>query len=154
VRILAFSDVWIWKGYERLVDQWKPHVVALAGDLTSDGGAHFWTAALKAVPEYKMQIQALERERLRCLLRENIMHREGPAREGDPNPISRYPSSVTGSVQPTSKPVGTARLLRPGPETRNVEAQIRDLNRFARQHSAFHAARKKMHVDKFYRFLA
>ncbi len=42
MRILAISDVRKWEGYEGLVDKHKPDVVALAGDLTSDGGAAFW----------------------------------------------------------------------------------------------------------------
>jgi len=41
-KILAFSDIsdiWEWdKEYEEIVDEVKPNVVCLAGDLTSDGG--------------------------------------------------------------------------------------------------------------------
>lgn len=41
MRILAFSDIEKWKGYERLIDIIRPDLVALAGDLTSDGLASF-----------------------------------------------------------------------------------------------------------------
>ncbi len=42
MRILAFSDVvkW-WKEYKMLVDRLQPDIVALAGDLVSDGYAQF-----------------------------------------------------------------------------------------------------------------
>jgi len=42
LRILAFSDVEEWKGYEKLVDRIKPDLITLAGDVTSDGFASFW----------------------------------------------------------------------------------------------------------------
>ena len=53
MRILAISDVHTWDGYERLVDEHKPDVVALAGDLTSDGGAAFWNDALEEIPAFR-----------------------------------------------------------------------------------------------------
>jgi hypothetical protein len=33
MKILAFSDVYRWEGYEDLVDKHKPEIVVLAGDL-------------------------------------------------------------------------------------------------------------------------
>jgi len=42
MRILAFSDVAEWEGYEELVNKVKPDIITLTGDLTSDGSAHFW----------------------------------------------------------------------------------------------------------------
>jgi predicted phosphodiesterase len=42
MKILAFSDVVKWERCEDLVDKLKPDVIALAGDLTSDGFANFW----------------------------------------------------------------------------------------------------------------
>lgn len=128
MRILAFSDVVRWKGYERLVEKYKPHVVALAGDLTSDGCADFWHAALEAVPKYKRQIAALEKRRVQTLLQEN------------------------GSTCP-SQPEGSVRILHPGPESRRIEASLREVSELARRHPAYRAAREKMHVDMFYRFL-
>jgi Icc-related predicted phosphoesterase len=57
MKLLAFSDVVKWEGYEELVDRIRPNVVALAGDLTSDGFAAFWSKmeveALKKIPECK-----------------------------------------------------------------------------------------------------
>jgi Icc-related predicted phosphoesterase len=57
MKLLAFSDVVKWEGYEELVDRIRPDVVALAGDLTSDGFAAFWSKmeveALKKIPECK-----------------------------------------------------------------------------------------------------
>lgn len=61
MRILAFSDVCRWEEYERLVDHCKPDVVALAGDLTSDGFAAFWNDALQFVPEFLKKKRALFR---------------------------------------------------------------------------------------------
>ena len=46
MRILTFSDVREWQGYEKLVDKVEPDVVVLAGDLTSDGFAAFWSEGL------------------------------------------------------------------------------------------------------------
>jgi predicted phosphodiesterase len=42
MKILVFSDVENWVGYEEQVDKIQPNVVVLAGDLTSDGLASFW----------------------------------------------------------------------------------------------------------------
>jgi len=61
VRILAFSDVVDWAPYRRVVDKWKPAVVALAGDLTSDGGAAFWHTALEAIPAFRRAMADLRR---------------------------------------------------------------------------------------------
>jgi len=58
MRILAISDVHSWDGYERLVDLHGPDVVALAGDLTSDGGAAFWRTAFEALPAFRRDKQA------------------------------------------------------------------------------------------------
>jgi hypothetical protein len=155
VRILAFSDVSRWNGYERLVDRYSPHVVALAGDLTSDGSADFWNAALEAVPEYKKQIEALERERMQCLLRENGIRLKGKLQEGREQ---RLPNSLSASVvrlgqaHPGAQE-GSVRILRPGPEARKIEDRLREVSELARRQPAYQAARKKMHVDKFYRFL-
>lgn len=42
MKLLAFSDVLEWKGYEKLVGRLQPDIVVLAGDLVSDGLASFW----------------------------------------------------------------------------------------------------------------
>ncbi len=60
--ILAFSDVVDWdRPYEHLVDNYKPGLVALPGDLTSDGGARFWRDALEFVPAFRRSRTALRR---------------------------------------------------------------------------------------------
>jgi predicted phosphodiesterase len=41
MRILAFSDVIEWEGYEELVSKIKPEMIVLGGDLVSDGFASF-----------------------------------------------------------------------------------------------------------------
>ena len=41
MKILVFSDIYEWIGYEELVDKVQPDVVVLAGDLTCDGGVSF-----------------------------------------------------------------------------------------------------------------
>jgi len=53
VRILAFSDVTRWDGYKEMVTEYRPQVVPLVGDLTSDGTAAFFTDAFEAVPAYR-----------------------------------------------------------------------------------------------------
>jgi len=57
MKLLAFSDVVKWEGYEELADRIQPDIIALAGDLTSDGFAAFWSGmreeALKKIPECK-----------------------------------------------------------------------------------------------------
>jgi len=113
------------------VDQYKPRVVVLAGDLTSNGSAYFWSAALEAVPRYKKQIEALEMERRQCLLRDNRAALE---------------SMIPGKV-------GQATLLHLGSETRLVNARLREVHDLCRKDPAYQAARKKIHVDRFYRFL-
>jgi len=62
MRILAFSDVRRWDGYERVVDEVKPDVVCLAGDLTSDGFAAFWDVALALIPDYRRELEEKLRE--------------------------------------------------------------------------------------------
>src|SRR6202162_3322635 len=52
MRILAFSDVHRWEGYEDLVNEHRPDMIVLAGDLTSDGNAAFWSEALQHIPEF------------------------------------------------------------------------------------------------------
>ncbi|MEM2276854.1 MAG: metallophosphoesterase [Thermoproteota archaeon] len=43
MRLLVLSDIVKWEGLEDLVDECKPHVIVLAGDLTSDGFAYsYW----------------------------------------------------------------------------------------------------------------
>ncbi len=129
MRILAFSDVYRWNGYKRLVERYKPQIVALAGDLTSDGGAHFWRAALEYVPEYKKKIEALHMERIRCLWREN------------------QPALAQRRKRHVHVP------LRPGPATREVMDRLRELRDRAHKEPAYLAARQRMHVKRFYDFL-
>jgi hypothetical protein len=54
MKILAFSDVAKWKGYEELVDRIQPDIVALAGDLTAASfESEMQNEALKKIPECK-----------------------------------------------------------------------------------------------------
>lgn len=59
MRILAFSDVPKWVGYDELVYKVRPDVVALAGDLTSDGFAAFWDEAAEQIPEFQSEKKLL-----------------------------------------------------------------------------------------------
>ena len=59
MRILAFSDVQRWVGYEELVHRIRPDVVALVGDLTSDGFAAFWRKAVEQIPEFQTEKKLL-----------------------------------------------------------------------------------------------
>lgn len=61
MRILAFSDVHRWEGYKDLVDEHRPDFIVLAGDLTSDGNAAFWSEALEHVPDYAKEKSELLR---------------------------------------------------------------------------------------------
>ncbi len=59
MKILAFSDVVKWEGYERLVDKIKPDAICLAGDLTSDGFASFWSEAIEQIPAYQKELKKM-----------------------------------------------------------------------------------------------
>src|SRR5436190_873829 len=61
MRMLAFSDVKDWVPYPALVKRWKPTIICLAGDLTSDGGAAFWRTALEAIPAFCRDMTTLRR---------------------------------------------------------------------------------------------
>lgn len=118
MRILAFSDVVDWdRPYKQLVDRYKPTIVALAGDLTSDGGARFWRDALEFVPAFRRSKSSLRR-RLGVV----------------------YSRSQQVDVIPHESLVEYRDALR------NLELRYR-------RTTAFLTARKRIHVDKFYRFL-
>ncbi len=103
MRVLAFSDVRNWDGYNRLVDRYEPDIVALGGDLTSDGAAHFWQDSLEEIPEFKR-----EKDALTCKGKDDIYE---------------------------------------------FIERLRELKTRYKRTQAFLAARKRMHVDKFYDFL-
>jgi UDP-N-acetylglucosamine 2-epimerase len=42
MNLLELSDIYEWTGLERLVDETRPDVVVLAGDLVCCGSAKFW----------------------------------------------------------------------------------------------------------------
>jgi len=58
-RILVFSDVPKWLGYKELVLRYRPDLVLLAGDVTSDGFATFWSEALERIPAFRRKKQEL-----------------------------------------------------------------------------------------------
>lgn len=62
MKILAFSDVTKWEGYEELVDTVEPDLVALAGDLTSDGFACFWNDAVEQIPGFQEEMAKVRKE--------------------------------------------------------------------------------------------
>lgn len=55
LKILAISDIVRWEGYEKILDDTKPDVTILAGDLTSDGFASFWHDAVEQIPEFQKE---------------------------------------------------------------------------------------------------
>jgi predicted phosphodiesterase len=59
MKILVISDVIKWEGYEKIVDENQPDVIVLAGDLTSDGFASFWSEAIEQIPEYQDDLKKL-----------------------------------------------------------------------------------------------
>jgi len=62
MRILAFSDVYRWEGYEDLVHKHKPDIVVLAGDLTSDGNTAYSEGVLELVPGFAKEKSELFRK--------------------------------------------------------------------------------------------
>lgn len=117
MRILALSDARHWNGYKLLVNRFKPAVIALAGDLTSDGHAHFWRTALEAIPGFRREKAGL-RQRLGVVS----------------DPDQGYDIIPRKSLDEYRESMQT------------LESRYRHT-------PAFLAARKRMHVDKFYDFL-
>ena len=68
MRILAFSDIKEWEGYKELIEKFNPEIVALPGDLTSDGFASFWSKAIQQIPPYQKE---LEKENIKFSSRNN-----------------------------------------------------------------------------------
>lgn len=65
MKILVFSDIRKWEGYEELVNKIQPDIIALAGDLTSDGFASFWgkkEELIEQSPDYQKEKRRLEKE--------------------------------------------------------------------------------------------
>lgn len=132
MRILAFSDIYRWSSsYRRLVERYRPDIVALAGDLTCDGNAYFLTAALEGVPKLKKKIEALKLERLNVVLRENRAALAERYKQGNFEPM----------------------IARHGPATKEIENQLRELNERARKAPGYLAAKQRTHIDPFYDFL-
>jgi len=52
MKLLALSDIIKWEGYEKLVNEIKPDIVALIGDLTDDGFRPFYSEARKHVENF------------------------------------------------------------------------------------------------------
>ncbi|ADM27551.1 metallophosphoesterase [Ignisphaera aggregans DSM 17230] len=123
MRILAFSDVRRWEGYEEILDMVKPDVVCLAGDLTSDGGAAFWSKALTQIPAYRQEVI----EKLRELGVEFVWEEHVP-----------YPSIMISPLDPR-------RLM--------VMKEILSIEEKYRKSREFHEIVKRIHVEKFYHFL-
>jgi hypothetical protein len=130
VKILALSDVYRWEGCDRLFDQCKPDIVALAGDLTSDGGAAFRHDALELIPKFRSERHALY-ERAKRIKRRRCKKCPICA-----NPRSPY--KVWGFE-------------------RHMEFlffdHMRQLEAHYRKTKAFAAVQREIHVEKFYAFL-
>ena len=129
MRILAFSDVRKWRGYERLVDRCRPDVVALAGDLTSDGVAAFWDEALEFLPQFRQ-----EREDLRQRCKRDERRGRGCSICGGPV----FPYEGCG--------------LRLHTDFAFFD-HLRQLSNHCRKTEAFAQVQRKIHTDRFYRFL-
>jgi hypothetical protein len=134
VKILALSDIGRWSGCERLVERYKPDVVVLPGDLTSDGSAAFWSEGLELVPEFRKQRGLLYRKirdakqfKEKCVICEEAAHNNGP--------FQRYD--------------GKSRHFRFLDHLRQLEIYYQKTKAFA----AFAAAHTRIHFDRFYRFL-
>ncbi|MEK6954843.1 MAG: metallophosphoesterase [Candidatus Micrarchaeota archaeon] len=59
MKILAISDLGSWEGLKSIFDKTKPDVVALAGDLISDGFAEFRASVFEKIPKFKQERKIL-----------------------------------------------------------------------------------------------
>jgi len=60
MKILAFSDVIRWIGYERIVEEYKPNIICLCGDLASDGFAWIHSEEFfEQIPEFQREFEEL-----------------------------------------------------------------------------------------------
>jgi hypothetical protein len=141
VRILAFSDVYRWTGYERLVDKYEPHVVALAGDLTSDGGAAFWSEGLEYVSEFVRSRRSLFRE-----FQVKATMVAGGNLKVLPSP--RKKCTICTNPRPPYEECDKPRHL-----DFAVLDHLRQLENHYHKTAAFRAVHKRIHTARFYRFL-
>jgi len=112
MKILAFSDVGKWEGYEELVDRIKPDVIALAGDLTSEGFASFWSEAVEQIPEFQRE-------------KKHLMKKFG---------VNKYGVCTRQNLE----------------EWVHAQDSLEDKYQDTKE---FLENRKRIHVDKFYKFL-
>ncbi len=93
MKILVFSDVVEWDKQKDLLDEIKPDVVALAGDLTSDGFASFWKKAVIEIPEF-------QKEKKTLMKKMNITQAANGTYSGSRNSImSDFLDSVQGLIK-------------------------------------------------------
>ena len=121
MKILAFSDIREWGKYEKIVDDIEPDLITLAGDLTSDGFASFWSKAILEIPEFQKE---LRKNRIKFTLIGGFqfyrwINGKNPKKYKKENILD-----VVGTIKEKYK---------------NSEEFLK--------------IRKRMHVDKFYRFL-
>ena len=124
MKILTFSDVVKWEGYKELVDKVKPQVIALAGDLTSDGFASFWDEALERIPAFKEEL------RKSGLFLDKDLH------------FTNIGGGKNLSIHEWTDVYYNEWL----PKYKSIEDKYRNSKEFEKN-------RKRMHVDKFYQFL-
>jgi hypothetical protein len=141
VRILAFSDVYRWRGYERLVDKYEPHVVTLAGDLTSDGVAAFWREGLEYVAEFIRNRRSL----LKGFRVKTTMVEEGRL-SVLPGPRKKCP--ICTNLRPPYEECNEPRHL-----DFAVLDHLRQLENHYHKSAKFRAVHARIHTTKFYRFL-
>lgn len=120
---MAISDVVEWEGYEELLRKYRPDVVALAGDLVSDGFASFHSRAWDLVPQFRHS-------------RRKLMKKFGIGGGGD----------VFRSTRASTDATFYARYDR-------FRVQLDSLKRKLESTTAFAKARWRLHVSKFYEFL-
>ena len=133
MKILAFSDVAKWKGYEELVDRIQPDIVALAGDLTAASfESEMQNEALKKIPGCK---QLLTKYGIR-----KASERLGNAR--------RFGTmTIGGGHYYSTKRNGVLNFLHELDYLTNKHRMGRTLTKFRKR-------RERTHVNGFYRFLA
>lgn len=127
MKILAFSDVARWEGYEGILDKTRPDVTVLAGDLTSDGYASFRHEAFGEIPEF-------QREKKKVLEKYGVIETSK-----DHYDISKARSSREWNGK--------------GALSMEWNVEIDTLRSKYRDTEKFHEIRKRIHVDRFYQFL-
>jgi Icc-related predicted phosphoesterase len=146
MKILVISDVVKWEGYEKIVDENQPDVVILAGDLTSDGFASFWSKReelIEQLPDYQEEKKKLEKE---------LSKRLSEIRQEYKNPttVTFTYKNIRRTVHWFLSPPSQNEIIKVEKEVLLDGLKEKYKPRIEKK---FLELRKKTHVDLFYKFL-